>query len=185
MLRASFLFYRLHLHGCGDHRPGKLLYRSARRHWTGMRVGMNLSELNKALDTSFKKPTDPDEQGCTYVEVPRRSGIGVMILDGRVARVDVQVTHPHGRLRESVMAIRKRVPCRCMGKGSRLSQVFITRRTVTILPFALRIGNMGSGSRATMARSLASTQGLPMQSLLLRDATRQVSIPGGSPPIGK
>jgi hypothetical protein len=54
-----------------------------------VRVGMNLSELNKALHTSFKKPTDPDEQGCTYVEVPRQSGIGVMILDGRVARVDV------------------------------------------------------------------------------------------------
>jgi hypothetical protein len=54
-----------------------------------VRVGMNLSELNKALHTSFKKPTDPDEQSCTYVAVPHQSGIAVMILDGRVARVDV------------------------------------------------------------------------------------------------
>lgn len=57
-----------------------------------IRVGMNLSELNRALHTSFKKPTDPDEQACTYVEVPRQSGIEVMILDGRVARVDIDNT---------------------------------------------------------------------------------------------
>jgi hypothetical protein len=54
-----------------------------------VRVGMNLSELNKALHTSFKKPTDPDEQSCTYIEVPHQSRIGIMILEGRVARVDV------------------------------------------------------------------------------------------------
>jgi hypothetical protein len=57
-----------------------------------VRVGMNLSELNKALHTSFKKPSDPDEQACTYVAVPHQSGIAVMILDGRVARVDVANT---------------------------------------------------------------------------------------------
>jgi hypothetical protein len=54
-----------------------------------VRIGMTLSELNKALHTSYAKPTDPDEQACTYLEVPHQPGIGLMMLDGRVARVDV------------------------------------------------------------------------------------------------
>lgn len=54
-----------------------------------VRVGMSLSDLNKVLHTHYTKPTDPDEQACNYVEVPHLTGIGLMILDGRVARVDV------------------------------------------------------------------------------------------------
>jgi hypothetical protein len=54
-----------------------------------VRVGMSLSDVNRALHTHYTKPTDPDEQACNYVEVPHHTGIGLMILDGRVARVDV------------------------------------------------------------------------------------------------
>jgi hypothetical protein len=52
-------------------------------------MGMNLSELNKALHTSYTKPTDPDERACNYVDLPHQPGIGLMILHGFVARVDV------------------------------------------------------------------------------------------------
>jgi len=54
-----------------------------------VRIGMSLSDLNRVLHTHYTKPTDPDEQACSYVEVPHHSGIELMILDGRVARVDV------------------------------------------------------------------------------------------------
>lgn len=51
-------------------------------------VGMSLSELNNTLHTSFSKPSDPD-QSCSYVKVPKHAGIRLMILEGHVARVDV------------------------------------------------------------------------------------------------
>jgi hypothetical protein len=54
-----------------------------------VRIGMSLSELNKTLHTSYTRPTESDEQACFYVEVPNQPGIGLMILDGRVARIDV------------------------------------------------------------------------------------------------
>src|ERR1700749_3659824 len=51
-------------------------------------IGMSLTELNRTLHTSFSKPSDP-EQSCTYVKVPNHAGIRLMLLDGHVARVDV------------------------------------------------------------------------------------------------
>ena len=54
-----------------------------------VRVGMDLSELNKVLRTSYSKPSDTDQQGCFYVKVPGQTGILLMLLDGHVARVDV------------------------------------------------------------------------------------------------
>jgi hypothetical protein len=52
-------------------------------------MGMELPELNKALHTAYSKPADRDEQPCFYVSVPHRPGVGIMILDGHVARIDV------------------------------------------------------------------------------------------------
>jgi hypothetical protein len=60
-----------------------------------VRVGMTLVEVNKVLHTSYTRPTDPDERACRYVEVPNRPGIGLMILNGRVARVDVDDATTH------------------------------------------------------------------------------------------
>ena len=54
-----------------------------------VQVGMSLSTLNKTLHTSYSKPSDPDEQACFYVDVPKQTGVVLMILNGRVARVDV------------------------------------------------------------------------------------------------
>lgn len=53
-------------------------------------VGMTLPELNMALHTSYKGPIDPeDEPSCYYVGIPNSSGLTLMILNDRVARVDV------------------------------------------------------------------------------------------------
>jgi hypothetical protein len=65
-----------------------------------VRVGMDLPDLNKVLHTSYSKPTDPDEQSCFYVDVPHQPGVGIMILDGHVARVDVD--HDRTRTAEGV-----------------------------------------------------------------------------------
>jgi hypothetical protein len=54
-----------------------------------VRVGMSLRDLNGALHTSYSKPSDPEEQSCYYVDLPNQPKVGVMMLDGRVARVDV------------------------------------------------------------------------------------------------
>ena len=53
-------------------------------------VGMTLPELNSALHTSYKGPTDPeDEPSCFYVDVPNSPGLSLMVLNDRIARVDV------------------------------------------------------------------------------------------------
>lgn len=54
-----------------------------------VRVGMSLAELNKTLHTAYTIPMDPDEQACTYVGVPHQRGLALMILNGRVARIDI------------------------------------------------------------------------------------------------
>jgi hypothetical protein len=54
-----------------------------------VRLGMSLRELNSALRTSYTRPTDPDEKSCSYFGVPGQSGISLMLLNGRVARVDI------------------------------------------------------------------------------------------------
>lgn len=54
-----------------------------------VQVGMSLPDLNRALHTSFSKPSDPEEESCFYVALPNQPGVGVMILSGRVARLDV------------------------------------------------------------------------------------------------
>ena len=50
---------------------------------------MSLSDLNTVLHTSYSIPSDPEERSCYYVDLPNQPGVGVMMLKGRVARVDV------------------------------------------------------------------------------------------------
>jgi len=54
-----------------------------------VRVGMSLPELNKALHASNSRPSDPEERSCYYIDLPNQKAVGVMMLNGRVARVDV------------------------------------------------------------------------------------------------
>ena len=57
-----------------------------------VRVGMSLSQLNRALHTAYTLPSDPEERSCFWVDVPDESGVVAMILEGHVARVDVVKT---------------------------------------------------------------------------------------------
>jgi hypothetical protein len=54
-----------------------------------IKVGMSLAALNRKLHASFEPPKDADELACYYVEPTGYPGLGVMLLDGHVARVDV------------------------------------------------------------------------------------------------
>ena len=54
-----------------------------------VQVGMSLSDLNRTLHMSYSRPSDPEERSCYYIDVPNQPKVGVMMLDGRVARVDV------------------------------------------------------------------------------------------------
>jgi hypothetical protein len=94
MLRISFLFIACIFTAVEG--TGQADFSTVRLDGIGpVRVGMTLPELNKALHTSYSKPTDPDEQTCAYVELPHQPGIGLMILNGFVARVDVDNTSTH------------------------------------------------------------------------------------------
>lgn len=50
---------------------------------------MTLSEVNASLAESFSTPTGEDAQTCFYVEPKQHPDTGIMMLNGRVARVDV------------------------------------------------------------------------------------------------
>ncbi len=54
-----------------------------------VKIGMTLAQLNAALHTKFKMPTDKEEQPCFYVDTPAQPGVSFMILEGRVGRADI------------------------------------------------------------------------------------------------
>jgi len=53
------------------------------------KIGMSLSEINNVLREKWSMPEDKDEQSCFYVDSAKHAGIGFMILDSRLARIDV------------------------------------------------------------------------------------------------
>jgi hypothetical protein len=54
-----------------------------------VRIGMTVNQVNAALGENFSIPTDKDEQSCYYLEPRQHPDTGIMMLDNRVARVDV------------------------------------------------------------------------------------------------
>jgi hypothetical protein len=54
-----------------------------------VKVGMTLRQVNAALGEKFSTPKDKDEQTCFYVEPTKHPDTAIMVLNGRVARVDV------------------------------------------------------------------------------------------------
>jgi len=56
-----------------------------------VKVGMKLSELKTGLRLSYsiEMAEDSDQSTCFYADLRGRPGIALMILNGRVARVDV------------------------------------------------------------------------------------------------
>lgn len=53
------------------------------------KIGMGLHELNAALQESFQLPADKDDRACFYVKPKHHPHVAFMILDGRLARIDV------------------------------------------------------------------------------------------------
>jgi hypothetical protein len=54
-----------------------------------VKIGMSLSEMNNVLHEKWTMPEDKNEQSCFYVDSAKHADIGFMILDGRLARIDV------------------------------------------------------------------------------------------------
>jgi len=56
-----------------------------------VRVGMTLSQLNIVLQEKFSLPKDKEDQSCFYVRLTKHPGIALMIENGRLSRVDVDL----------------------------------------------------------------------------------------------
>jgi len=55
-----------------------------------IRIGMNIHQLENALQTRIPDTEDEADDSCRMIEAgPRWPGTAVMLLDGRVARIDV------------------------------------------------------------------------------------------------
>ena len=55
-----------------------------------IRIGMDEYQLERVLQTRIPETQDASEDSCRYIEAgPRWPGTGMMMLDGRVARIDV------------------------------------------------------------------------------------------------
>lgn len=57
-----------------------------------LRIGMSLAQVNQALGTHLAAPEVPDADPsgrCVYLEPPRNPAIGLMLIDGRLARIDI------------------------------------------------------------------------------------------------
>ncbi len=52
-------------------------------------INMSLSQLNSVLHEKFATPSEPEERACFYVSPGKHPGVSFMIIDGRLARVDV------------------------------------------------------------------------------------------------
>jgi hypothetical protein len=54
-----------------------------------VKIGMALHELNAVLQERFQLPAEKDDRACFYVKPKHHPHLAFMILDGRLARIDV------------------------------------------------------------------------------------------------
>jgi hypothetical protein len=54
-----------------------------------VKIGMGLPELNAVLHERFQLPSEKDDRACFYVKPKGHPHIAFMVLDGRLARIDV------------------------------------------------------------------------------------------------
>src|SRR4051812_40983637 len=54
-----------------------------------VKIGMTLKELNAALHEHFALSNDPEERECDYFGSPLLPHISLMVVRGRLARVEV------------------------------------------------------------------------------------------------
>jgi hypothetical protein len=55
-----------------------------------LRIGMSVTELSKVLGERIELPADPRERHCVYTAPNRPKGLALMIVDGRLARIDIE-----------------------------------------------------------------------------------------------
>ena len=55
-----------------------------------VRIGMTLAQLNKALDENLQAPAAKSQADCFYVSTSKPVKLLFMMLEGRVARIDVR-----------------------------------------------------------------------------------------------
>ncbi|HJY89212.1 MAG TPA: hypothetical protein VJ255_03000 [Candidatus Acidoferrum sp.] len=55
-----------------------------------MRIGMSLPRLNAMLDEKLPLPPAKDGQACFYVTTKKQPRLSFMMLQGRLARIDVR-----------------------------------------------------------------------------------------------
>jgi hypothetical protein len=79
-----------------------------------VKIGMTLSELNTALQERFRLPAEKDDRACFYVKPKHSLHVAFMILDGRLARIDVDGAGI-SRLAEFSWEILKRMLFECTG----------------------------------------------------------------------
>lgn len=54
-----------------------------------VKIGTSLHELNTALHEKFALPDDKEDQDCFFVDSTKHAHFSFMIIDGHVARIDV------------------------------------------------------------------------------------------------
>ena len=63
-----------------------------------MRIGMSLPQLNVMLHEKLPLPPAKDDQACFYVTTKKQPKLFFMMLEGRLARIDVRIpgNNDHG-----------------------------------------------------------------------------------------
>lgn len=55
-----------------------------------VRIGMSLPQLNTVLHEKLPLPAAKDDQACFYVRAKQQPKLSFMMLEGRLARIDVR-----------------------------------------------------------------------------------------------
>src|SRR5919109_3596113 len=55
-----------------------------------LRIGMSITEVSKVLGERIELPADPRERRCVYMAPNRPKGLALMIVDDRLARIDIE-----------------------------------------------------------------------------------------------
>jgi hypothetical protein len=55
-----------------------------------VKIGMKLPALNAALGEKFAMPQSKNEQSCFYLTPKKQPGVAFMMIDGKLARIDVR-----------------------------------------------------------------------------------------------
>lgn len=55
-----------------------------------LRIGMTLEQVNKAVDEQLVQPKDKSQTDCFYASTTKPSEVFLMMLEGRLGRIDVR-----------------------------------------------------------------------------------------------